>query len=260
MIRKMILTGVLICLPKDIRVAAAMLVCLVAIVLLNLYEPHRDRMVFWIVQVSYVLTMVKFMVTTFRGTAENGSLNEDESAVMGGFLIGLDIAMYVAAAVCMVIVFMEAKKVVFNHANAPLADRKDRKDEKTSRVNSRRTVTRTGTVRGSLKYNAKVALHLRKGHEAAAQHDETRKALVSKLDQRRTASRARLKGRVRSRSRGAAVLPVQSGRASAEASQQEKRETAPLADTAASVRAAQSKAQSMSPAAERRAAFSRQGN
>ena len=123
MIRKMILTGVLICLPKDIRVAAAMLVCLVAIVLLNLYEPHRDRMVFWIVQVSYVLTMVKFMVTTFRGTAENGSLNEDESAVMGGFLIGLDIAMYVAAAVCMVIVFMEAKKVVFNHANAPLADR-----------------------------------------------------------------------------------------------------------------------------------------
>ena len=126
--------------------------------------------------------------------------------------------------------------------------------EGASRVNIRRTmssgITRTGTARGSLKYNAKVALHLRKGIEAAAQHDETRKALKAKLDLRKTAARARLKGRVRSRSRGAIVLPVQSGRASAEASQLEKRELAPLADAAASARAAQSKAQSMSLAAE----------
>merc|ERR1711871_337166 len=103
-----ILTGMLVYLPPTTRVAAAMIVCLASIVLLNLYEPHTDRTVFWVVEGSYLLTMIKFVTTTYRGIY--GSVSEHESLVLGWFLIGLDIVMYATAAVCMLFLFVKAKE------------------------------------------------------------------------------------------------------------------------------------------------------
>ena len=104
----MILTGMLVYLPPTTRVAAAMIVCLASIVLLNLYQPHTDRTVFWVVEGSYLLTMIKFVTTTYRGIY--GSVSEHESLVLGWFLIGLDIFMYATAAVCMLFLFVKAKE------------------------------------------------------------------------------------------------------------------------------------------------------
>ena len=104
----MILTGMLVYLPPTTRVAAAIIVCLASIILLNLYEPHTDRTVFWVVEGSYLLTMIKFVTTTYRGIY--GSVSEHESLVLGWFLIGLDIFMYATAAVCMLFLFVKAKE------------------------------------------------------------------------------------------------------------------------------------------------------
>jgi hypothetical protein len=58
---------------------------------------------------------------------------------------------------------------------------------------------RAGTIKGSLRYNAKVALHLKRGIGAVEAYAETSAALQRKLDAQRVKSRSRLRNRIQSR-------------------------------------------------------------
>ena len=74
-------------------------------------------------------------------------------------------------------------------------------------------VGRSGTIKGSLRYNVKVALHLRRGVGAAEEYAVTSAALRRKLEKQKSRSRERLRDRIRSRSRiraavgAVAILP-----------------------------------------------------
>jgi len=64
---------------------------------------------------------------------------------------------------------------------------------------------RMGTIRGSLRYNVKVAVHLQKGNMNMKMHKATRNSLLAKLQMKQIQSRARLKARIKSRT--GMVLP-----------------------------------------------------
>ena len=67
-------------------------------------------------------------------------------------------------------------------------------------------VGRMGTIRGSLRYNVKVAMHLRQGNKNMKMHRATRDALQAKLQMKQIQSRSRLKARIQSRT--GIVLPA----------------------------------------------------
>jgi hypothetical protein len=62
-----------------------------------------------------------------------------------------------------------------------------------------RGMGRAGTIKGSLRYAAKVALHLKRGIGAVEDYTETSAALQRKLDVQRANSRSRLRNRIQSR-------------------------------------------------------------
>ena len=69
-------------------------------------------------------------------------------------------------------------------------------------------VGRIGTIRGSLRYNVKVAMHLRQGNKNIKMHRATRDALQAKLQMKQIQSRSRLKARILIQSHTGMVLPV----------------------------------------------------
>ena len=67
-------------------------------------------------------------------------------------------------------------------------------------------MSRVITVKGSLRYNVKVAMHLRQGNKNIKMHRVTRDALQAKLQRKQIQSRSRLKARIKSRT--GMVLPA----------------------------------------------------
>ena len=84
---------------------------------------------------------------------------------------------------------------------------------RTIKRRSRGSVGRSGTIKGSLRYNVKVAMHLKRGIGAAEQHAATSAALQRKVAAQHSAARSRLHNRIRSRSRNMSVGAVGRGRA-----------------------------------------------
>jgi len=62
---KMVLTGMLIYVPSTSRAGIAVLVCIVACCNLNLFEPHKNKILFWLTQISFITTAAKYIMGTF---------------------------------------------------------------------------------------------------------------------------------------------------------------------------------------------------
>ena len=102
-VRKMVLTGLLIYLPADSRPSAAILICASAVAILNYARPHKKHILFWVCQISFALTTVKYLVTTMSATQE---LKGDASHSLGMLLITMDVAIMVFGAVAIVLIFL----------------------------------------------------------------------------------------------------------------------------------------------------------
>ena len=106
LLRKMILCGALVHLPRTSRSAVALLVCALAIGFLNFYQPQRNRVVFWISQTSYCLTFLKYLVTVLSLNPDGGTgLTQEDSNTLGTVLIFLDVFMIVGTLLCLVAIF-----------------------------------------------------------------------------------------------------------------------------------------------------------
>ena len=95
-IRKTLLTGVIIYLQSrpTMQSSVAILLCMVSCCTLNFYEPHKNRVVFWLAQMSFVITGLKFLSTVILLAAR-----EDEVASIGMLLIVLDVVFFVGSLV-----------------------------------------------------------------------------------------------------------------------------------------------------------------
>ena len=111
LIRKLMLTGLLVYLPAMSRTAAGVMVCVWACCWLNYYEPHKNRRIFWLCNLSYLMSTCKYLATTFEQPRNDGGDLEDErgARIMGYLLISMDVAVFVGAMYCVVRVFYDSR-------------------------------------------------------------------------------------------------------------------------------------------------------
>jgi hypothetical protein len=107
-LRKMVLTGMLIYLPIKSRTAIAVAICITSLVLLNYFRSHTSKMVFWMCQVSYLLTTSKFLVTIFGQTMTEGDGVSEDDRTLGIILVITDVAMYATGIMCCVLITWKA--------------------------------------------------------------------------------------------------------------------------------------------------------
>jgi hypothetical protein len=245
LLRKLLLTAVLLVLQSNTRNAAAILICTLANCTLNFYQPHRNRLVLRVAQLSFLLATLKYlcaMLISVFSTDEtavggNDEVNQDIENI--GFMLVVMDLLFVASSIGTTVVVVVLLKRKLKNAAVQAAETANMEasmddvppatkvvgvqggtNESVEAAPRRRRmmprgVLHSGTIKGSLRYNAKVALHLKKGKVASAAHDETSAALKKKIDSRRLASRLRLNGRLRSRKRQQArpgasgVLPAE---------------------------------------------------
>merc|ERR1712146_569042 len=93
-IRKTMLTGVIIYLQSrpTMQSAVAIMVCMIAVATLNYYEPHKNRIIFWSAQMSFVITGLKFLSTVILMAAKG-----DEVERIGILLICLDLLFFLGS-------------------------------------------------------------------------------------------------------------------------------------------------------------------
>ena len=104
---KMVLTGMLIYIPTASRAGIAALLCMVAVANLNYFEPHKNKVLFWLSQISFLTTGSKYIVALLL-TAE---MKTEELKLVGRLLIGLDVGFIVASMFSIVIsIWMLRKK------------------------------------------------------------------------------------------------------------------------------------------------------
>ena len=107
---KMVLTGMLIYVPNLARASVAIILCVVAILNLNFFQPHKNRVLFWLTQLSFLVTVAKYVTTLMIGAAKN--MTADGHFAIGVMLITLDVFFFVSSAVSIVLaVYLLRKKV-----------------------------------------------------------------------------------------------------------------------------------------------------
>ena len=95
-VRKTLLTGVIIYLQSrpTIQSTVAVIICLIACCTLNYFQPHKNRVVFWLAQLSFIITSLKF---TSAVVLTNARADEEEG--IGTLMICLDLMFFIGSIV-----------------------------------------------------------------------------------------------------------------------------------------------------------------
>jgi hypothetical protein len=96
---KMLLTGMLIYVPEEERAAIAAMLCMVAIANLNYFRPHKSLLLFWLSQLSFLITSTKYIFAMVLSLIDqDGSPDVTERVhTVGTFLIVLDACFIIVA-------------------------------------------------------------------------------------------------------------------------------------------------------------------
>merc|ERR1712195_442896 len=87
--RKMILTGLLVFIPGNSRAAVAILVSVMSVATLNYFKPHKNYVVFYVAQGSFLITTFKYLSVILL-SANPRDYTEHDSEVVGILLFALD--------------------------------------------------------------------------------------------------------------------------------------------------------------------------
>jgi CRP-like cAMP-binding protein len=101
---KMVLTGMLIYVPTIARASVAIILCLLAIANLNFFEPHKNRVLFWLTQLSFLVTATKYVTTLMLG-AQDEDLSKEGHLTIGTLLISLDIFFLISSIISIIMAF-----------------------------------------------------------------------------------------------------------------------------------------------------------
>ena len=100
MLMKMILTGMLIYVPSTSRAGIATLICIIACCNLNFFEPHKNNLLFWLTQISFITTAAKYIVALLL-SVDSASQNIAEQTTISNLLITLDILFMSSSVIAM---------------------------------------------------------------------------------------------------------------------------------------------------------------
>merc|ERR1712086_557641 len=105
--RKMILTGLLVFIPGNARSAVAILVSVMSVATLNYFQPHKNPLVFWVAEGSFIITTFKYLsvILLSINDADKNTAN-DTSDVVGTLLVVLDMVYMLASVGAMVAVMV----------------------------------------------------------------------------------------------------------------------------------------------------------
>ena len=92
--RKTLLTGILLFLQDRplIQAAVGSMICGVSMCSLNYFQPHKNRVVFWLAQMSFLVTFLKFLCAMVL----LGSAGADHAGI-GALMIANDLFFFVAS-------------------------------------------------------------------------------------------------------------------------------------------------------------------
>ena len=98
-VRKTLLTGVLIYLQDRplVQASVAVAICTLSCCSLNYFQPQKNRTVFWLCQISFIATLLKFL----GAIVLYGSSSDEEKSSVGGLLIALDCFFFLASGICL---------------------------------------------------------------------------------------------------------------------------------------------------------------
>jgi hypothetical protein len=109
---KMILTGLLIYVPTTSRAVIASLLCVVTVANVNYFQPHKNRILFWLTQLSFLSTSSKYTLSLLL-VVDKKLLKEEEreseEQTIGQIMIALDIFFMFSSMASLVVAFVFAK-------------------------------------------------------------------------------------------------------------------------------------------------------
>merc|ERR1712166_538845 len=110
--RKMILTGLLVFIPDNSRPAVAILVSVLSVASLNYVKPHRNILVFWVAQGSFLVTTFKYLSVILLTNVKVGSDENQISDVIGTLLVVLDATFMIVSCLSMVAVLLVLSSII----------------------------------------------------------------------------------------------------------------------------------------------------
>ena len=96
LLMKMVLTGMLIYIPTTSRAGVAILICVVCCCNLNYFQPHKNKLMFWLSQVSFITTTFKYTTALLLALSTAA-----DTVIVGYLLIFLDIFFITSSVLCL---------------------------------------------------------------------------------------------------------------------------------------------------------------
>ena len=186
---KMVLTGMLIYVPPLSRAGIAVLVCFVACCNLNYFTPHKNKVLFWLTELSFLITTAKYVVSLLLSSSSTA--DEDEQATMSVFLIALDVFFLASSVVAIgVSVLVLANRVVQINREEELKEEVSKKTAaattaKITPLRSKSTVRKSSLIEDAFT-RSEVALVAEQKRKQQKQRRSTQLRLAARLKVRQT--------------------------------------------------------------------------
>jgi hypothetical protein len=184
---KMVLTGMLIYVPPLSRAGIAVLVCFVACCNLNYFTPHKNKVLFWLTELSFLITTAKYVVSLLLSSSRTA--DEDEQATMSVFLIALDVFFLASSVVAIgVSVLVLANRVVQINREEELKEEVSKKTAATAKITplrSKSTVRKSSLIEDAFT-RSEVALVAEQKRNQQKQRRSTQLRLAARLKVRQT--------------------------------------------------------------------------
>jgi hypothetical protein len=103
----------LIFLPPTSRAAVGILICVVCCCTLNFFQPHRNRLVLFVSQMSFLMSTFKYVCAVFLRLND---LKDKDRQAMGWVLVLLDVVFMVASVVAFVMVIVLLRAIAGDNA------------------------------------------------------------------------------------------------------------------------------------------------
>ena len=88
----------LIYIPPTSRAGIATLICVITVANLNFFEPHKNRILFWLSQISFITTTAKYTVALLLSSSNQ----REEQKIIGVLLIVLDVGFMASSALAII--------------------------------------------------------------------------------------------------------------------------------------------------------------
>ena len=93
----------------------AALICVVAVANLNYFEPHKNKVLFWLSEISFITTLSKYIVALLLSSTRSYD-DKNEIKIIGTLLIVLDLGFMISSvfAIFISLCMLRAKVKVIN--------------------------------------------------------------------------------------------------------------------------------------------------